>query len=248
MHFGKVQKMKGVEKYMRKVTKYGRRMRMLFAVAATMAGIGVMMLIPWDKGFAKAEDTFYSVIVNDYEVGNVVSKEEAEAIYAKTCDKLEAENDQSVYVDASLVVVENDAVMGKATDSAQLEQNMYHELKNSLVPAQETAYSVTIEDTSVVLSSLEEVTEVVNTVADQYDTENRYQAVIEEENDARFGEATCELVQASIEPVNKPMVMAAESTDTAAVNTQESLSLGSQIEIVQTYADKKEVLSVEEAV
>lgn len=234
---------------MRKITKYSRRMKLRFAEAAIVAGTCIMIAAPWSKGIAKADENYYSVMVNGNKVGNVLSSDQADEAYAQARTKLMSENVDTAYIESTLEIKKDDAIVGKCTDAASLEANIYQELSQSLVAAVDTSYELVVDGTTVVLSSVEEVSEVLNTVKDQYDVEDKYQAVITETKDDRFASATCELVQASIEPVNKPIVMASED-GSAAANTQADtdISFDNNIQIRKTYADSAQILSVEEAI
>jgi murein DD-endopeptidase MepM/ murein hydrolase activator NlpD len=188
-------------------------------------------------------------MVNGKEMGTVSDAKEAEEAYTKARIRLEDENADRAYVDASMDVIENNAVMGKYTESSVLEQEIYQELCQSEVAVEDVTYTVNVGDTSVVLASLEEVAEVVNIVKEGYDDSGKYEAVITEKEDERFSTAECELVQASIEPENKPMVMAAEdgAVEENADAGELSLAFGNEIEVIETYNAADRVLSVDEA-
>ena len=172
-------------------------MKLFFAGAAIVAGMCIMMSVPWGKGFAEAE----------------------------------ANN----------------------TEYSELEENMHREFDDS--QEEETAYVLNVDDTSVVLASLEDVSEVVNTVKAAYDEDDFYdsrQEVIRETADSKVENTDCGPVkEASIEPVNKPIVMAAGeedgSTEDASSETQQS-SFTDKIKITETYAADAQIMSVEDAV
>ncbi len=182
---------------MSKIKNYGKRMKLFFAGAAIVAGMCIMMSVPWGKGFAEAE----------------------------------ANN----------------------TEYSELEENMHREFDDS--QEEETAYVLNVDDTSVVLASLEDVSEVVNTVKAAYDEDDFYdsrQEVIRETADSKVENTDCGPVkEASIEPVNKPIVMAAGeedgSTEDASSETQQS-SFTDKIKITETYAADAQIMSVEDAV
>lgn len=182
---------------MSKIKNYGKRMKLFFAGAAIVAGMCIMMSVPWAKGFAEVE----------------------------------ANN----------------------TEYSELEENMHREFDDS--QEEETAYVLNVDDTSVVLASLEDVSEVVNTVKAAYDEDDFYdsrQEVIRETADSKVENTDCGPVkEASIEPVNKPIVMAAGeedgSTEDASSETQQS-SFTDKIKITETYAADAQIMSVEDAV
>lgn len=182
---------------MSKIKNYGKRMKLFFAGAAIVAGMCIMMSVPWAEGFAEAE----------------------------------ANN----------------------TEYSELEENMHREFDDS--QEEETAYVLNVDDTSVVLASLEDVSEVVNTVKAAYDEDDFYdsrQEVIRETADSKVENTDCGPVkEASIEPVNKPIVMAAGeedgSTEDASSETQQS-SFTDKIKITETYAADAQIMSVEDAV
>lgn len=182
---------------MSKIKNYGKRMKLFFAGAAIVAGMCIMMSVPWAEGFAEAE----------------------------------ANN----------------------TEYSELEENMHREFDDS--QEEETAYVLNVDDTSVVLASFEDVSEVVNTVKAAYDEDDFYdsrQEVIRETADSKVENTDCGPVkEASIEPVNKPIVMAAGeedgSTEDASSETQQS-SFTDKIKITETYAADAQIMSVEDAV
>lgn len=221
---------------------------MLFAGAALVTGIAIMALVPWGKGLARTDENYYTVILNGNEIGNVSDVAIAENAYAQARIRLEEEWKDGVYVDGTLSLVENHAWRGAATEQNILEDKIYQELSKSVVDVQQTVYTLSVGDVSVVLSSLEEVAEVVDSVKDIYEAGDDYQTVITESDSERFGTATCELVQASIEPENRPMVMASGdgTVDESGNAETDVVSFGNDIEIVETYAE--ETVSVEEAV
>ena len=171
---------------MSKIKNYGKRMKLFFAGAAILAGMCIMMSVPWGKGFAEAE----------------------------------ANN----------------------TEYSELEENMHREFDDS--QEEETAYVLNVDDTSVVLASLEDVSEVVNTVKAAYDEDDFYdsrQEVIRETADSKVENTDCGPVkEASIEPVNG-------STEDASSETQQS-SFTDKIKITETYAADAQIMSVEDAV
>lgn len=233
---------------MRKLTKYGRRIKLIFACAAVVMGTCIMISVPWSEGFAKADEDYYTVMVNGKQVGNVAGVSQAEDAFAKARVRLESENSGAVYVDSSMSVVENHAVIGSYDGEDVLEDRIYKELSKSLVEADSSAYVIHVGDTSVAVASLEEVSEVVNIVKASYDDEDKYEAVITESEDSRFETATCELVQAGIEPENRPIVMASEDGGQSVQSTEDTLSFGNEIQVIETYSADVETVSVEEAV
>lgn len=106
---------------------------------------------------------------------------------------------------------------------------------------QDFVYVLNVGETSVVLASLEEVTQVIDTVKDMYcEDEN---SIVATQADGVESKA---LAQASIEPENRPMVMAAE--DEISQETTETVSLENKVEILKIQSAGMQAVSVDEAV
>jgi len=106
---------------------------------------------------------------------------------------------------------------------------------------QDFVYVLNVGEASVTLASLEEVNQVIDTVKDMYS---------EDENSAVAAQAdgveSKALAQASIEPENRPMVMAAE--DEISQETTETVSLEDKIQILKIQSTEMQTVSVDEAV
>lgn len=233
---------------MKKVTKYSRRIRLIFGQAALAAGVCILAVCPWSKGFSRAETGYYTVLLDGREIGTAADEEQVQLAYDRARIRVE-EQKGNVYIDADLQVVKNPAVFGGYTEDAELEDGIYEGMLQDIVDAGENTYTLSVGDVSVVLSSLEEISEVVDNVKNLYEETQDYQVVIQENEDERFGTAQCELLQASIEPENKPMVMAAEDGQAEPQETAnlETLEFANEIRISENYR-KQETVSVEDAV
>lgn len=224
---------------------------MFFAQAGIAAGLCVFACVPWSDSFSKADIPYYLVKINETVVGHTSSKEEAQKAYTQARQRLGAESSSVVYLDAEVALSKDDAIAGKYTESGKLAENIYQQLKKEVLDIKEQGYELKVNETSVMLASLEEVTQVMNQLEDAYDVDNEYQSVIVQKDEEHFSNASAGLVKMSIEPENKPIVMAYE--EMLQVQTEEnskttSISFGDEIEIIQTrYADGQAV-SVEEAV
>lgn len=101
------------------------------------------------------------------------------------------------------------------------------------VASVQTAYVLSVEDTEVAVSSFEEATEVVNTVKEEYHISAEEGKVLE----------------ASIEPVSKPMVMEAEESGEVSTQVEEQTVLAQgSITVTETKSANIKAVSVEEAV
>lgn len=207
---------------------------MTFGQVALVAGVCIMACVPWTKGFSRVEEGYYDVVLDGRVIGAVSEEMTARDAYDRARIRV-TETRRGVYVDADLQVVKNTEVFGADTDPDELERKIYEGLLQDVVEMGESTYTLKVGDTSVVLESLEAVSQVMDAVKDEYDTDGRYQVVMNEKDGERFGTVACELRQASIEPENKPIVMAGEETQPEDTGETESVRFLDAVCVEQNY-------------
>lgn len=106
---------------------------------------------------------------------------------------------------------------------------------------QDFVYVLNVGETSVALASLEEVSQVIDTIKsmNSEDEDN----IVATQADGVESEV---LAQASIEPENRPMVMTAE--DERLQETAETVSFEDKIQILKIQSAEMQTISVDEAV
>lgn len=106
---------------------------------------------------------------------------------------------------------------------------------------QDFVYVLNVGETSVALASLEEVSQVIDTIKsmNSEDEDN----IVAAQADGVESEV---LAQASIEPENRPMVMTAE--DERLQETAETVSFEDKIQILKIQSAEMQTMSVDEAV
>lgn len=106
---------------------------------------------------------------------------------------------------------------------------------------QDFVYVLNVGETSVALASLEEVSQVIDTIKsmNSEDEDN----IVAAQADGVESEV---LAQASIEPENRPMVMTAE--DERLQETAETVSFEDKIQILKIQSAEMQTISVDEAV
>lgn len=110
---------------------------------------------------------------------------------------------------------------------------------------QDFVYVLNVGETSVILASLEEITEVINTVKDSYNDSDKTNAIAAQLDALDAETETDSLALASIEPEDRPIVMAAK--DEVSQETKTENSFENKIEIVKIQSAGVQVMSVEEA-
>lgn len=110
---------------------------------------------------------------------------------------------------------------------------------------QDFVYVLNVGETSVILASLEEITEVIDTVKDSYSDNDKTNAITAKIEALNAETETGSLAQASIEPEDRPIVMTAQ--DEISQETKKVDFFKDKIEIIKIQSAGVQVMSVEEA-
>lgn len=241
---------------MRKITKYSRKLKLTYVKCAlTVCGV-MVVAFPWFGGMSRADEGYYTVVLNGERLGAVSRSDMAEEAYLDARLMIENENSASVYIDYDLKVYEEDKLYGRKLDKAELTDRMYSVLKESSVEVKEKAYVIDIEGFSVTLGSREDVVALLEAAKSKYDTENKFTPILLDGSDSRFSYITYEFINLDTAANDNPLVMASEyGTAAEAVNNSskaadgmKGIGFAENIEIIETYVPVSQINTLDEVI
>jgi murein DD-endopeptidase MepM/ murein hydrolase activator NlpD len=223
--------------------------------------IALLMIVafPWfDK---PVEDSkLYVVTVNGVKVGTCENIEEINKIYIETRTEVETSSSESVYMESKIEFVEYDSVTGKPDKVEDIKNAMHKVLSESTVETKKQAYVVDIDGLTITLGSEEEVSKLLNAAKAKYDTENRFDTVLYNDDSSRFANIAYEIISADILEQYTDNVMAAIGNKDGSIKVENEnelfdmedsiidISFKEKISITETYVNDSHIMNLDEAI
>lgn len=244
---------------MNRFTRYGRKMRIVYAATAIVA-CGIMSaMFPWLSHINHKDSGCYVVRYKGNEIGILNQSELAEEAFNNARKKVLDEIEGIVYLDAEYEIKEKDYAFGTYDTYEDIEAGFYEAMKKETLNAKKEVYVIDIEGLTITLSSLEEVEELLNASKKAYDVNGEFQVVINANNE-RLMSYEYKLIKADTEDQKLPTVTIDEegvnSSETVEDTATESIekdgvkamSFAEDIKVITTYASADKVMSLEDAI
>jgi len=239
---------------MSRFSRYGRKMCLAYATAAFITYIALSAVF---SGFKYIEDNsvgYYVVEYNGKEIGRVSTPEEAETAFLDARLQLQKESESAVYIEGDYTLTEKDKLVGETDDITYLSNNFYSEMKEMILDVKKEVYVVDIDGFKVVLSSLDEVEELLNASKAGYDKNSLFHVELSSNND-RLSLYEYELVRIDTDTPDVPTVsVGGEGNDSSSekedadINKVVGMYFSESVKIMSAYADASEVMNLEDAI
>lgn len=198
----------------------------------------------------------YELLINGKSIGVAESQEAAEAAYENARLTLNSQLDTLTLLDAEVTYEPVRVKESAVQTQAELAQNVYNELADSLVWDKTLAYTVKINDYTVTLGSEAEVLELLEQVQGNYDTEDEFIVELASEKKEEVGALTTNVVNAS-KTANNPDILASADENGNIVVADGDANVGEDgilsvefqedIEVIATYAIEEQLTDVQTA-
>ena len=239
-----------------------RKSYIAYAKTAVIAVLFLIVAVPFAKKIAAGDTavvldyTRYLVTLNGEAIGCVAEAEDADAALLDARTQLVNQGSGLALVEADLEVTEvtcRDTIMSES----QMAYAIYSILKEDVVDSSSTAvaYTVRIDDFTVTLASLDEVTELFEMVKEKYTDAENFSVELVQEDTGVYSVYRTNFVTADKEVNEAAKVLASENgTDTETEEEEVTYADGilsvdfvENIEIIETKEETADVISLEEA-
>lgn len=237
------------------ITRYGKRMKLMLFTAMTVACFICLFAIPFaEKKLLNNEVGYYSVRINDIEIGKANSRAEAAQALAAARKRLSQEYTQVVYMNPKYEVLKESSLIAGRMTPSELENAIYSALFSCMLDAEkQLAYTVRIDDYTVTLGSSEEVVEFMEKVTAQYDAGKEFQVSLDSLGSE--GDYAVNIVKSQLTNTNVDIVAAALNGDAATTKEDGTviydgvtgISFEQKVTVSTTLADRASIVSVNEA-
>lgn len=231
-------------------------MRMVYAATAGTACIALAIAFPWFSHINEKDTGYYVIEYNEKEMGVLSSKEEADEAFLNARKLLSLESDEPVYLDGKYTVTSKNKLFGNKDSEAEVEKNIYNEMKSTLLSVDKEVYIVDIDGLTLTLGSLSDVETLLNASKASYDADSVFHVELSSDNE-RLMTYQYKLVKADADIQHVPTVFVGEdsSSDSNADKTSGKnedgilgMSFSEDIKVVSAYASNAQIMSVEDAI
>ena len=249
---------------MKQVTKYYREMKIAYLKTAGFIMLVALLLFPNFHKIEKAGDNMYTVFLNGKEVGQVDSRQTAEAYLRQARTSLAKEAGGLVFADVTMETEGRELFWGKVDRREDVVDNMLHVLKEDEITDRSLAYTIKINEFTVNIESADGVKEVLQAALDKYDPNHEFQVELVLDPDREINVLTTQITTSADrekEALEMPMAgvdkvfyeieqeseasfqMSFEDFDYGLVD----LYYGDEIEVIETYLAPGELTDIASA-
>lgn len=237
------------------ITRYGKRMKFMMAMAMAVASFICLFAIPFvGERLLYNEVGYYSVRINDVEIGKANSRADARQAVADARKRLSGEYSDTVYMDLKYEVVKENSLMAERMSVDELETAAYSRLLSCISDFNKSlVYTLRIDDYTVSLAGSSDIVELLERVTAQYDTRKEY--TVSFNSLGSEGKYEVSLVKTGADNNAADIVSAILNGDTAVTKEDgtvvhdgiTSLEFQENVTVSTAPADKTTVVSVDEA-
>jgi murein DD-endopeptidase MepM/ murein hydrolase activator NlpD len=249
---------------MRKKTKYNKRIKITYAVFAALSCYGMLLINPVVSDRGDKDGTFYTIVINGHQEGTALEEATANDIVREARKKLASESQDLVYMDYDVQILAQKKLFGSIDSIDSVTNNVYNELKKSIVATKQKAYTVKIDDFSITLRSKDEVIQLLEAAKGKYDVSNEFSidlvakdnqempamepSIYKMDKSQNQTEVVGESAEGSVQQAN--IDPGASSLGDLSQKEDGIVSIGFEedIEVAQTYADAAEIMDINAAI
>lgn len=256
---------------LRLFTKHHKRLR--YTVIKLASGIIVLaaLFLPYYQKWEEPGKNIFTVFLNDEQVGVVSDPQKAEELLQDARRELVRDSEEMVFIDVNMTLTGDAVYWGKIDEDEDVQERMKAVMTANIKETMQSSYVVKVNNYMVNLGSAEEVTQLLQTAIDIYDTEDRYQVELVHEEGREFNVLTAEVVdtrerqeeeeaQENIIPSSSGGVMLSFNTmldHVEPIGEKDfadyelglvDMDFAEDVEIVEAYLDESQLSSVEQAI
>lgn len=248
---------------MKKITKFSKKIKISYIVGACLTCMTMLFVNPILSHRGDRDGTFYHIVMNGKQEGSVLNEENAQAIVTEARKQIALQGQDIVYMDYDLEVVADRKIIGRLDNIEEVKENVYKELKASIVSTKQKAYTVKIDDFSITLPSKDAVLKLFDTVKNKYDEQNEFSVdlVLEKNQDLLAmqpniykmdkSQNTNDVVSLTQQDADQAQVIDESNDELVSMAKEDGLlNIGFEedVEVVETYASSDEITDLETAV
>lgn len=249
---------------MKKITKFSKKIKITYAAGALGTCLVMLLVNPIISNRGDRDGSFCNIVINGKQEGTVLEEDIANSIVVDARKLIASESEAIVYMDYDFKVVPSNKIFGSIDNVDTVKQNVYNELKNSIVATKQKAYTVKIDDFSITLPSKEAVIQLLGAAKSKYDEQNQFSIdLVSEENQELTAmqpnvyKVTKDANQADTVGATEQQAQSTEAPNQATDSAQTQIAaedglidigFEEEVEVVETYASVDEITDLDTAI
>lgn len=168
---------------MNKKLIFSKKVKITYALGAVTTCFIMLVVNPVISDRGNRDGSFCNIVINGQQEGSVLEESVANEIITEARKQISLESQDIVYMDYDYEIVSDNKIIGTIDNMQTVKENVYNELKKSIVETKQKAYTVKIDDFSITLSSKDAVIQLLEAAKSKYDEQNEFSIdLISEDN------------------------------------------------------------------
>lgn len=253
--------------FMKKITKYYKRLRVSYIRTALLIIIINILFVPSYVKYQPDGENLFHITLNGKTVGTCGKDTDIEQLLWDARRAVAQESEDMVYVEAKLSVEGEEAMFATIDSDEFLREKMETIIKDSSKETLHAGYTIKIKDYTINLKSSDEVKQVLQAALDKYEEKRRYTVELVMDQTRELNALTAVVIdnaeekEAEVEPfpdsgfeAHIEDALATVAADDGEVDFSDfeyglvDLAYGDEIEVVETYLMESEISNVEDAI
>ena len=180
---------------MKKLTHSYKRMKITYMKTAVFIALIAAFFLPNYVRFEKTGENYFTVKVNGTEVGVVGNTDELPSYIQEVRGKIAAESEELVFIEADVETEGQEVLWGKIDSKAEVLANIENVLRSGIKETLRRSYTVKVNEYTVNLSSIDEVTALLQASIDKYATEDKFRVELALDSTREFNVLTTHVLE-----------------------------------------------------
>lgn len=242
--------------------------KLIYIRTTLLIMLGYFFLFGEIVTFEKTQENYFHLQLNSVDVGTIGEIEKAEELLIEARKNLAAASEELLLLEAELTSVGEVVLWGEVDSDSQVIAAMEEVLKDAVQESVRHSYTVKVNEYTVSLGSKEEVQQMLQAAVSRYDSENRFQVQLVQDNAREFHVLTAKVKDTAVETVEQEETDLFPEAGFAAHISQvieeaepevelgfedyelglKQLTFSDEVEIVEAYLPQNQLASVDQAV
>lgn len=191
---------------MKKRKFHFKKIKLAYIKSTLFTLFGCLLFV---KGYTPYEETgenFFHVFVNEQEVGIVGDTQRAEELLVEARRRVASESEELVFIEAELSYEGEEVLWGVVDEEEAVLERMEQVLRDSVRKTMHRSYTMKVNEYMVNLASVDEVQTLLQAAVNKYDSEQKFQVELVQDNVRGFNVLTTQMVDSAVQEENAQSV------------------------------------------
>ncbi len=180
---------------MKHITSHYKKIKFTYIKFTVIALLGCMFFLKGYIVFEKTGDNFFHVFVNGTEVGTVGDTQKAEELFVQARKDIALKSEELTFIEADMTLQGEEVLWGVVDNETALQERMEEVMQANVHKTTHRSYTLKVNEYMVNLSSADEVRTLLQAAVDKYDSEQKFQVEMVQDNSREFSVLTANVTE-----------------------------------------------------